>query len=113
MKRLLILVPLIFSVSASAFAASPTEQGRALFLKIGCSQCHGTVGQGGAAGPRLAPEPMEWEAFAQFVHNSSDAMPAYREKILPDLQLKQIHSYLQSIPPPLPVDQIPLLRGKK
>jgi ubiquinol-cytochrome c reductase cytochrome c subunit len=113
MKKFLVLASLIFTLPTSAFAASPVEQGRDLYMKIGCYQCHGTVGQGGVAGPRLAPEPMAWEGFAQIVHNSADAMPAYREQVLPDAQLKQIHTYLQSIPQPRPVDQIPLLRGKK
>ena len=38
------------------------EQGRADFVEVGCYQCHGYQGQGGA-GPRLAPDPISLENF--------------------------------------------------
>jgi ubiquinol-cytochrome c reductase cytochrome c subunit len=109
-----ITVALLLAVAA-ARAETPAEiaAGRALYMKVGCYQCHGTEGQGGAAGPRIAPEPMPWEAFAQYVHNAADAMPPYREAVLPAGELKAIHLFLQSIPPPKPVEQIPLLRQRR
>ncbi|MDX2142601.1 MAG: cytochrome c [Rhodospirillaceae bacterium] len=105
----LCLAPLAVATGAKA----DVTQGRALYIKVGCYQCHGTEGQGGVAGPRLAPAPMAWEAFAQYVHNTTDAMPPYRESVLPGTELKLIHDFLLSIPPPPNVDDIPLLRALK
>jgi ubiquinol-cytochrome c reductase cytochrome c subunit len=101
------LVALVLKVCA-ANAASP-EHGKAVFMKMGCWQCHGTVGQGGA-GPRIAPDPLPYETFDAFVRTTSRAMPPYREKILSDADLTDIHAYLQSIPAPADAENIPLLR---
>ena len=101
------LVALALEVCA-ANAASP-EHGKAVFMTMGCWQCHGTVGQGGA-GPRVAPDPLPYDTFAAFVRTTSRAMPPYREKILTDADLADIHAYLQSIPAPADAETIPLLR---
>ncbi len=101
------LVALGLEVCA-AQAASP-EHGRLVFMKMGCWQCHGTVGQGGA-GPRIAPDPIPDETFAAFLRTTSRAMPPYREKILSDGDLSDIYAYLQSIPKPADAATIPLLR---
>ena len=101
------LVALVLQVCA-AQAASP-EHGKAVFMKMGCWQCHGTVGQGGA-GPRIAPDPLPDETFAAFLRTTSRAMPPYREKILSDADLADIYAYLQSIPKPANAETIPLLR---
>jgi mono/diheme cytochrome c family protein len=101
------LVALVLQVCA-ADAASP-EHGKAVFMKMGCWQCHGTVGQGGA-GPRIAPDPLPYDTLAAFVRTTSRAMPPYREKILTDADLADIHAYLQSIPAPANAENIPLLR---
>jgi ubiquinol-cytochrome c reductase cytochrome c subunit len=102
---------LVLQSGLAAEVAADVAQGRALYMKVGCHQCHGTEGQGGAAGPRLAPAPMARDAFAQFVHNTDQAMPPYRESVLPSADLKLIHDFLLSIPPPPKVDDIPLLRA--
>jgi mono/diheme cytochrome c family protein len=102
-----VLVALVLEVCA-ANAASP-EHGKAVFMKMGCWQCHGTVGQGGA-GPRIAPDPLPYDTLAAFVRTTSRAMPPYREKILSDADLADIHAYLQSIPTPPNAETIRLLR---
>ncbi len=107
----LILLSIIALSSSVALAASSVERGKALFMKVGCYQCHGTQGQGGTAGLKLAPSPLPFDQFAQFVHNTSDAMPPYREQVLSDADLKDIHAYLASIPQPKSLDQYPLLKG--
>jgi mono/diheme cytochrome c family protein len=93
---------------ASANAAS-AENGRGLFLKVGCYQCHGTQGQGGSAGPRLAPDPMPFETLAAFVRTSSRQMPPFHVKVLSDADLADIYAYLQSIPKPPDVKSLPQL----
>ena len=106
----LILISLLALSSTVALAASSVERGKALYMKVGCYQCHGTVGQGGTAGLKLAPGPLPYEQFAQFVHNTTDAMPPYREQVLSDTDLKDIYAYLSAIPQPKPLKDYPLLK---
>ncbi len=97
------------SIGHSAALAASAENGKRVFMKVGCWQCHGTVGQGAISGPRIAPDPAPYEAFSAFVRTSSRAMPPYRASVLSDQDLADIHAYLQSIPPPPDVKSIPLL----
>ena len=57
MKRTLLLVA-VLSASQAALAAGSADKGKTAFAKHGCWQCHGFAGQGGVAGPKLAPDPM-------------------------------------------------------
>jgi mono/diheme cytochrome c family protein len=92
----------------SAFAAS-AEKGKTAFVQHGCWQCHGTLGQGGVTGPKLAPDPIAAEAFTAFVRTSNRAMPPYTEAILSNDDLADIYAYLQSVPKPADAKSIPLL----
>jgi ubiquinol-cytochrome c reductase cytochrome c subunit len=94
--------------SGPASAAS-AEKGKTLFVKHGCWQCHGFVGQGGGAGPKLAPGPMPLEAMANFIRNADRRMPPYREAVLSNGDLADIHAYLASIPAAPDPKTIPLL----
>ncbi len=99
--------------SATALAADPKAaiaNGRAVYLRVGCWQCHGTVGQGGVAGPRIAPAPMPLEGLRAFVRNAVRAMPGYSTTLLSDADLADIHAWLASIPPAARAETIPLLR---
>jgi mono/diheme cytochrome c family protein len=94
-----------------AAAAEPSAaNGRLLFMKVGCYQCHGYQGQGGAAGPRIAPEPLPFDGLAAFVRTSSGEMPPYPAKLLSDSDLADIYAYLQSIPRPPTLADVPLLK---
>jgi mono/diheme cytochrome c family protein len=65
---------------ASAASRNATN-GRALLLKIGCHQCHGMEGQGGAAGPRIGRSPMlAFRNFVTYVRALRGEMPPYTEK---------------------------------
>ncbi len=89
--------------------AGNTGTGRNLFMKDGCYQCHGTVGQGGV-GPRLGPHPLALGAFVAFVRKPAGrGMPPFSDKVLSDAELADIHAYLETIPAPPPVKDIPLL----
>jgi ubiquinol-cytochrome c reductase cytochrome c subunit len=92
----------------TALAAS-AEKGKGLFIQHGCWQCHGTVGQGGGAGPKLAPDPIPYEAMTAFVRNTDQRMPPYREAVLPEADLVDIHAYLSSIPKAADPKTVPLL----
>jgi ubiquinol-cytochrome c reductase cytochrome c subunit len=100
------------TVSAETGKASASaELGKALFVKNGCWQCHGFMGQGGGvAGPKLAPDPMPLEAMNNFVRNSNRGMPPYREAVLSNEDLAAIHAYLSSIPKAADPKSIPLLK---
>ena len=103
-----VFLPLLLCAATSATAADPAK-GKALFEKHGCWQCHGYVGQGGAAGKTLAPKPMPFEAFTVFVRNTNGAMPPYPKEILSEVDLADIHAYLASIPAGKDYKSIPLL----
>jgi len=94
----------------SALAAD-AARGKILFTqKYGCFQCHGTVGQGSPiTGPKLAPNPMPYEALSAFVRTTNRQMPPYKEAVLPNEDLQDIYDYLQSIPAGPDPKSIPLL----
>jgi ubiquinol-cytochrome c reductase cytochrome c subunit len=93
----------------SAWAEPSAANGRMLFAAVGCYSCHGYEGQGGAAGPRIAPDPLPYDGLAAFVRTTSREMPPYSEKILSDANLADIYAYLQSVPRPPDVKSVPLL----
>ena len=97
----------------AADAAGSAARGRETYLRTGCWQCHGYVGQGGAGATKLVPEPLPVEAMIAFVRGSTKNMPAYGEKILSDADLTDIHAFLESLPAPKAPDGIPLLRNLK
>ena len=95
--------------SPLAWAAGSAEKGRVAYVKHGCWQCHGFAGQGGVAGPKLAPNPMPLEALTVFLRNSNGAMPPYQKAILSDADVADIHAYLQGLPKAPDYKSIPLL----
>jgi ubiquinol-cytochrome c reductase cytochrome c subunit len=107
--RFLLSVLLLLGLATTPALAADAAKGKAAFMKNGCWQCHGEVGQGGAAGKTLAPKPMPLEAFNVFVRNSNGQMPPYPKEILSDADLADIHAYLQSIPAGKDYKGIPLL----
>ena len=100
---------LALALSQTALGAGSAEKGRAAYVNHGCWQCHGFVGQGGVAGPKLAPDPMPLEALSAFVRNTRGAMPPYQRAILSDADLADIHAYLQSLPKARDYKSIPPL----
>src|SRR5438270_9432321 len=97
-----------------AASAADAAKGKILFTqKYGCYQCHGTEGQGSVAtGPKLAPNPLPYEALSSFIRTSSRNMPPYREQVLPEADLQDIYAYLQSIKPAPDWKSIPLLANE-
>lgn len=96
----------------SAASAADAAQGKIDFTqKFGCFECHGTVGQGGVAGAKLAPDPLPYEALANFVRTTDGRMPPFSKDILTDAQLEDIYAYLQSIPKGPDAKDIPILNN--
>ena len=86
------------------------ETGKRLYDSVGCYQCHGYVGQGGA-GARLAPRPLAYTAFSSYVRKPTGQMPPYTVKVVSDPQLADIYAFLQFVADPPPADSIPILKN--
>jgi mono/diheme cytochrome c family protein len=88
---------------AAAVPKGDAVKGKDLFYRYGCEACHGREGQGGMAGPRLAPNPMPLAAFVRYVRAPRGVMPPYTEKLLKsDQELTDIHAYLSTRAQPAP-----------
>jgi mono/diheme cytochrome c family protein len=100
-------------IGQAAALAADAARGKILFTQnYGCYQCHGTEGQGSpVTGPRLAPNPLPFEALSAFVRTSSREMPPFRESVLPNEDLADIYAYLQSIKPGPDYKSIPMLNN--
>ena len=94
----------------AAAPAGNADTGKKIYVSIGCYQCHGYEGQGGAAGPRLAPRPLPYAGFSRYVRRPTNQMPAYTERLVPEADIAHIYAYLQARPAPPPVSSIPLLQ---
>jgi mono/diheme cytochrome c family protein len=111
MKKLtkkLLFVSIAFALVA--WAQGNVDNGKRLFLKNGCYECHGYSGQGGAAGARLAQTKLSLATFTAFVRNPAPGgMPPYRAKIMSDQELADVYAYIKTFPEPPPLSSIPLL----
>jgi len=95
-------------------AQSPSgdaANGKKLFLRDGCYECHGYAGQGGAAGARIAAIGLNAQGLIRYVRAPAGQMPAYTDKVISDQELTDVWSYLQSLPKAKPVKDIPLLNA--
>jgi ubiquinol-cytochrome c reductase cytochrome c subunit len=96
---------------SSAAPAGNAENGKQLFMKNGCYQCHGREGQGSVVtGPRIAPDPLPFEVISAYIRKPTGEMPPYTEKVLSDKDLADIYAYLQSRPHPPTAKAAPLLK---
>lgn len=90
--------------------AGNAANGRRLFKKDGCYECHGYEAQGSpTSGPRLGPDPIPLAAMIAYVRHPTGQMPPYTAKVLSDKQLTDMYAFLKSLPHPPPVSKIPLL----
>ena len=116
MTRTLIVAALLATTSGMVPAQQPpagdAQRGRKAYLDNYCHACHGTAGQGGerGSGPRIAPGPFPWEAFAAQTRRPRAVMPRYPVEHLAEAALVDIHAYLASIKPGPAARDIPLLR---
>jgi mono/diheme cytochrome c family protein len=97
----------------AAPAAGDVKAGHGVYMRDGCYECHGTTGQGGGLfGPKLAPDPLAFTAFAFQVRRPRAVMPVYTSKVLSDAELADIYAYLKTMPQPRPWQGNPLLNVK-
>lgn len=90
--------------------AGNAANGKVLYGKIGCYQCHSEQGQGGTQGPRLGPRPIAFQAFLRYVRSPRGEMPPYKPKVLSDKDAADVYAFLQALPPPPPLSTLPLLQ---
>ena len=109
----LLLLASGFGGQGGALAAS-AEKGKTAFIQNGCWQCHDYNGQGSIAtsnGKVIARTQLPLDAFVNFVRTTNGQMPPYRAPVLSDGDLGDIYAYLQSLPEPKAVSDIPLLNS--
>src|SRR5437867_12013134 len=113
MKTLLLILAM-FLVQQPPPPSAPkgnAENGKTLFMKSGCYECHGREGQGSTAtGPRLNQNPITYARFVSYIRKPSGEMPPYTAKVVTDQQAADIFAFLQSLPKPPAVETIPLLK---
>ncbi len=94
----------------SSTAANPGT-GERLFVKDGCYECHGYLGQGSTStgGTRLGPPQIPLSAFVSYVREPTGQMPPYTVKAISNEDLTEIYNFLKSVPPPPSLKTIPIL----
>ncbi len=110
MKTWLMILAIFTTAAMAQTKAGDAANGKRLFLRDGCYQCHGTAGQGGLAGARLAQTPLTQAAFLAFVRNSRPGgMPPYRAPLISDQELADVYVYVTTFPEPPAVKSIAIL----
>jgi mono/diheme cytochrome c family protein len=111
-----LLVPtfgLVRSIPAQSTPQGNAENGKRLFMRDSCWECHGTVGQGSRDGARIGSTSLTLQGVIRYVRRPTGAMPAFSEKVVSDQDLTDIYAYLKSLPTAKPSKDIPLLNQAK
>jgi ubiquinol-cytochrome c reductase cytochrome c subunit len=115
MKKIVAGMMLLTGMVGAQESVGNVEAGKRLYMRNGCYQCHGTVGQGTVAGARIGPPPLSVQGVIRYVRRPAGQMPAFTEKVMSDRELTDVYAYLKTIPAPKPAKDVPLLndlRGK-
>ena len=92
--------------------AGDPVNGKRVYLADGCFECHGRAGQGGQLNyqtPALAKTALPVESFVAFLREAPNDMPSFSAEVLSDKDAADIHAFLQTLPGPRPVKDIPQL----
>ena len=111
MKHLLLAAVISAATLFAQGPAGDAANGKKLFLRDGCYECHGYAGQGGRDGARIAAIGLNAQGLIHYVRAPAGQMPAYTDKVISDQELTDIHAYLQSLPKAKPAKDIPLLNA--
>jgi mono/diheme cytochrome c family protein len=107
-------VRVMYAAQESKPTETPTgnaENGKRVFNKNGCYECHGREGQGSTmTGPRIAPNPVPFDVLARYVRKPTGEMPPYTDKVVSDQELADIYAFLKSRPHPPAAKDIPILK---
>ncbi len=114
LAALMIASSIVLAAQNPAPASAPrgnAENGRMLFAKFGCYECHGREAQGSTAtGPRLGPNPIAYNRFIAYIRKPAGEMPPYTAKVVTEQQAADIYAFLQALPRPPAAETIPLLK---
>src|SRR5260370_21020234 len=100
MKKIWMAALLMPAFALAQDAAGNPEKGKLLFMKVGCYECHGTVGQGTLAGARLGPPRLDAAGGIRYVRPPAGHMPSFNPKGLNGPDLADVYAYLKPLPPP-------------
>ena len=79
MRKLIFAALLLTALIRAQDPAGNPEAGKRLYMKNGCYQCHGTVGQGTIAGARIGPPPLSVQGVIRYVRRPAGQMPAFTD----------------------------------
>lgn len=75
---------------------APANEAQAIFIEVGCAECHGEEGEGATAGSLQGTRTI-LAAFSTRVRNGrGEAMPAYSPEQISDEEIAMIHEWLRS-----------------
>src|SRR2546429_7263458 len=100
MKKILYVMLIVCCLAVSGFAQTNgnAQEGKRLFMKHNCYYCHGTSGQGGRDGARIAQTALNLQGLTRYVRRPAGGKPAFPEKNLSDRELTGIFAYFKSLP---------------
>lgn len=104
--------PVLAQDASQGTPKGDADAGKKVFLADGCYECHGRVGEGGAfngPAPILAKTKLPYVAFEGQLRNPANDMPPYPPALVSEQQVADIFAYLQSLPGPRPVSELPIL----
>lgn len=90
---------------SSKATAGNSQNGKAVYEKLGCNQCHGVQGEGvsgagsNAGVPRIASSSLSFADFLQQVRKPKGQMPPFSNEKISDADLNDVYAYLQSLKP--------------
>ena len=83
--------------AAQAAAGANVATGQTMYAKAGCESCHGSNGQGTAAGPRIAGTARQLASFVAYVRKPTGTMPPQAAQVVSDQTLADILGFLRSV----------------
>jgi mono/diheme cytochrome c family protein len=107
-----VLAASLSAARADDAPAGDPVNGKRVYLADGCFECHGRAGQGGQFNyqtPALAKTALPVESFVAFLREAPNDMPSFSASVLSDKDAADIHAFLQTLPGPRPVKEIPQL----
>jgi mono/diheme cytochrome c family protein len=108
---LTLMISPMLAQSASAPVGN-IENGKTLYLQVGCYQCHGHAGQGAPmTGPRVSRTEFPFESFLVQLRQPSNQMPPYEAAVLSDQDAADLYAYVRQMPAPRDPNSIPLLKA--
>jgi ubiquinol-cytochrome c reductase cytochrome c subunit len=110
MKKLLLVLASILLFAVPELRAQNLDNGKRLYLRNGCWECHNYNGSGGRQGVRLSQIKLTAQGFVNYVRKPRQ-MPPYSAKIMSDQELLDVYAYIKSFPEPPALSSVPILNN--